>query len=92
MSEEMYLAVHARTWLMAAFVLVATIVGQFVLRAWTRRRAAHIANQPPAAAEPRSLRHWIDRLLTASLGPLTFLLWIYGPYAAISLLLADASA
>jgi small-conductance mechanosensitive channel len=30
--------------------------------------------------------------VTASLGPLSFLLWIYAPYAAASLMLADASA
>lgn len=92
MINEMYLGVHVRTWLTAALVLVVTAVGHFVLRAWRRRRAAHIAEAPPAAAEPWSLRHWIDRLLAASLGQLAMLLWIYGPYAAISLLLADASA
>jgi small-conductance mechanosensitive channel len=92
MNAEMFLGVHLRTWLTAAVVLVAAIVGDLVLRAWTRRRAAHAAEAPVAAVQPRSLRHWIDHLVTASLGPLSFLLWIYAPYAAVSLMLADASA
>lgn len=92
MINEIYLGVHARAWLTAALALVATAVGHLVLHAWMRRRAAHIAKAPPAAAEPWSLRHWSDRLLTASLGQLAILLWIYGSYVAISLLLTDAAA
>jgi len=91
MSDDMFLGVQLRTWVEAAFVLLVTAVAYLVLRAWTRRRAAHIAKAPPAAGA-WSLRHWIDRVLAAALGPLTLLLWIYGPYAAISLLLADAAA
>ncbi len=91
MSDDMFLGVHLRTWLEAAVVLVVTALGYLALRAWTQRRAAHIAEAPPDAGV-WSLRHWIDHLLAASLGQWAFLLWIYGPYVAISLLLADAAA
>jgi small-conductance mechanosensitive channel len=92
MNADLFLGIHARTWLTAAVVLVAAIVGDLILRAWTRRRAAHTAEAPARAAAPRSFRHWVDHLVTASLGPLAFFIWIYGPYAAASLLLADAAA
>jgi small-conductance mechanosensitive channel len=91
-TADLFLGIHVRTWLTAVVVLVAATVGDLILRAWARRRAAHTAEAPAAAAGPRSLRHWVDHLLTASLGPLAFLIWIYAPYVVASLLLSDAEA
>lgn len=68
------------------FVALADLLLRALIRQQIRR---HEARAAIASESERRTRHWLDRGLEAALPPLVLLVWVYGLYAAVSVLLIE---
>lgn len=75
--------------MLAGLVLVMVALADQILRALMRRQIREESAKPeaaPGAAEPR--RSWLKLILEAATAPVALFVWVWGVYAALSLLLA----
>lgn len=89
-AEEVIGGVRWMTLVASAGILVGVVILHALLH-WVVRRKIRKDGGQSAAAPPREREshHWWNRSLHAAVPPLAVLLWIYGLYAAVSLILLD---
>lgn len=89
-SQEVVLGVRWMTLVASAGVLLAAGLAHAILRWIIRRKIrADEAKAKGAPAGERESYRWLDRGLQAAIPPLALLLWVYGLFAALALILLD---
>lgn len=88
--QELFLGVRWMAMLASATVLAIVILAHAVLR-WVIRRKIRDdeAKSEHASNKERERYRWLDRSLRAAIPPLTLLIWVYGVYVALSVVLRD---
>ena len=87
-SQPVFLDVRWITLLSAALVLSAVVLADTLLRRVIRRKIVEV-KQATGERERRPLGVWFVPLLAESIQPLTLLVWIFGLYAAVGLVVRD---
>jgi small-conductance mechanosensitive channel len=90
-NREILFGVRWRTVLAAVVVLGLAAIADAALRGLVRRKVRR--DEAAAAASPEAERrrglYWLDRGLRAAVPPLALLVWVYGAYAALAVLLVE---
>ena len=92
MGDETLLGIRISTLALPAAILAAVGIVDALLRWMVRRKVRR--DEAAAAGEIESRRqflHWLGHGLKAAVPPLALLLWVFGGYAALSTVLADAA-
>lgn len=89
-AQEIVLGVRGMTLVAAAGVLLVVGIAHAILHWIIRRKITRDeARAKKMSADQREEYRWLDRGLQAAIPPLAVLLWIYGVFAALSLILLD---